>query len=133
MIIYHVVANVFFSWNLKELYGLGGRTFLVLNLAPIGCYPAFLVELPHQSSDIDAFGCMVSYNNAVVDYNNKLKEALAQTRAALSDASVIYVDTHSILLELFQHPTNHGIVPLAQFSTVLLFVFFVIISCPICH
>lgn len=104
------MAYVFFSWNLKELYGLGGRTFLVLNLAPIGCYPAFLVELPHQSSDLDSFGCMISYNNAVVEYNKKLKETLAQTRAALSDTSVIYVDIYSILLELFQHPTNHGIV-----------------------
>ncbi|KAK4354026.1 hypothetical protein RND71_026220 [Anisodus tanguticus] len=25
-----------------EIYGLGGRTFLVLNLAPIVCYPMFL-------------------------------------------------------------------------------------------
>ncbi|XP_057981029.1 GDSL esterase/lipase At4g01130 [Malania oleifera] len=94
---------------IKELYGLGGRTFLVLNLAPVGCYPAFLVELPHNSSDIDAFGCMISYNNAVLDYNKMLKEALAKTREALHYASLIYVDTHSVLLELFQHPTSHGL------------------------
>ncbi|PHT48400.1 hypothetical protein CQW23_12608 [Capsicum baccatum] len=94
--------------TIKEIYGLGGRTFLVLNLAPIGCYPAFLVELPHESSDIDEFGCMKSYNNAVVDYNKMLKDALAQTRKDLSDANVIYVDTHAVLLELFQHPTSHG-------------------------
>ncbi|XP_009788631.1 GDSL esterase/lipase At4g01130-like [Nicotiana sylvestris] len=95
--------------TIKEIYGLGGRTFLVLNLAPIGCYPMFLVELPHESSDIDQFGCMISYNNAVVDYNNMLKEALTQTRKQLSDANVVYVDTHSVLLELFQHPTSHGL------------------------
>ncbi|KAJ1413800.1 SGNH hydrolase superfamily [Sesbania bispinosa] len=77
----------------KELYNLGGRTFMVLNLAPVGCYPSFLVELPHDSSDLDDFGCMVSYNNAVVDYNNMLKQTLTQTRQSLSDASVIYVDT----------------------------------------
>jgi hypothetical protein len=81
---------------------------LVLNLAPVGCYPSFLVELPHNSSDLDEFGCMVSYNNAVVDYNNMLKESLKQTRESLSDASVVYVDTSSVLLELFQHPTSHG-------------------------
>jgi hypothetical protein len=80
----------------------------VLNLAPVGCYPSFLVELPHNSSDLDEFGCMVSYNNAVVDYNNMLKESLKQTRESLSDASVVYVDTSTILLELFQHPTSHG-------------------------
>ncbi|KAJ1414685.1 SGNH hydrolase superfamily [Sesbania bispinosa] len=95
--------------TIKELYNLGGRTFMVLNLAPVGCYPSFLVELPHNSSDLDDFGCMISYNNAVVDYNNMLKETLTQTRQSLSDASVIYVDTHTVLLELFQHPTSHGL------------------------
>lgn len=89
---------------------LGGRTFLVLNLAPVGCYPAFLAELPHNRSDLDAFGCMVSYNNAVVDYNNMLKAALTQTRQAIPDASVIYVDTHAVLLDLFQHPISHGMI-----------------------
>ncbi|XP_019190879.1 PREDICTED: GDSL esterase/lipase At4g01130-like isoform X1 [Ipomoea nil] len=95
--------------TIKDIYTLGGRTFFILNLAPIGCYPAFLVELPHNNSDIDQFGCMKSYNNAVVDYNNMLKDALRQTRQDLKDANVVYVDTHSILLELFQHPTSHGL------------------------
>ncbi|CAL5397733.1 unnamed protein product [Camellia sinensis] len=95
--------------TIKELYGLGGRTFLVLNLAPVGCYPSFLAGLPHNSSDLDAFRCVISYNNAVVDYNNMLKEALNQTRQAIPDASLIYVDTHAVLLELFQHPISHGL------------------------
>jgi hypothetical protein len=94
--------------NLKELYGLGGRAYLVLNLAPVGCYPSFLAEIPRSSSDLDAFGCMVPYNNAVEEYNNMLKETLVQTREALPDASLVYVDTHSVLLELFRHPTSHG-------------------------
>ncbi|XP_048335834.2 GDSL esterase/lipase At4g01130 isoform X3 [Ziziphus jujuba] len=95
--------------TIKELYAIGGRTFLVLNLAPVGCYPALLVELPHNSSDIDQFGCLISYNNAVVDYNNLLKQTLAQTRISLPNASLIYVDAHSVLLELFRHPTSHGL------------------------
>ncbi|KAH0733243.1 hypothetical protein KY290_002355 [Solanum tuberosum] len=95
--------------TIKEIYALGGRTFWVLNLAPIGCYPAFLVQLPHNTSDIDQFGCLISYNNAVVNYNNMLKAALAKTRKELADANVVYVDTHTVLLELFQHPTSHGL------------------------
>lgn len=95
--------------TIKELYGLGGRAFLVLNHAPVGCYPSLLANLPNNTSDIDAFGCMISYNNAVVDYNNMLKETLRQTREALSNASLIYVDTHSVLLDLFRHPTSYGL------------------------
>lgn len=80
----------------------------MLNLAPIGCYPAFLVELPHNASDIDSFGCLISYNNAVVDYNTMLEEALKQTRREIGDANVVYTDIHSVMLELFHHPTSHG-------------------------
>ncbi|KOM32375.1 hypothetical protein LR48_Vigan01g193100 [Vigna angularis] len=95
--------------TIKELYNLGGRTFLVLNLAPVGCYPSFLVQLPHNSSDIDEFGCLVSYNNAVREYNNMLKQSLRQIRESLSNASVVYVDTSTVLLELFRHPNSHGL------------------------
>ncbi|KAJ0052113.1 hypothetical protein Pint_00529 [Pistacia integerrima] len=97
------------AWTIKEIYAFGGRTFFVLNLAPIGCYPAFLVELPHNSTDIDVYGCLVSYNRAVVDYNNMLKETLDQMRKDLPKANLIYVDLHSIFLDLFRHPTAHGL------------------------
>ncbi|XP_020593170.1 GDSL esterase/lipase At4g01130-like [Phalaenopsis equestris] len=97
------------AWTIKELYDIGGRTFMVFNLAPIGCFPAFLTELPHNKSDLDEYGCMISYNKAVVDYNKLLKESLEQIRSQLPNASVIYVDTHSVKLELFQHPKKHGL------------------------
>ncbi|KAB2597810.1 GDSL esterase/lipase [Pyrus ussuriensis x Pyrus communis] len=73
------------------LYHQGGRAFLVLNLAPVGCYPSSLVGLP--PSELDAFGCSIAYSNAVVDHNNMLKEALGQTRGFLPNASLIYADT----------------------------------------
>ncbi|GLT79728.1 hypothetical protein SLA2020_512050 [Shorea laevis] len=95
--------------TIKELYGLGGRAFLVLNLAPVGCYPSLLAEQSRNSSDLDGFGCLVFYNKAVVYYNEMLKEALTQTRVALPNASLIYVDTHAVLLDLFQHPRSHGL------------------------
>lgn len=94
--------------ELQELYDIGGRSFMAFNLAPIGCYPAFLEELPHDTWDLDIFGCMVSYNKAVVDYNNMLNESLTQMREMLPNASIVYVDTHSIKLELFQHPKDYG-------------------------
>lgn len=101
-----VVSQI--AYTIKDLYAIGGRTFLVLNLAPIGCYPSFLVELPHNASDTDSFGCMISYNKAVIEYNDMLKEALRQTRTSIPDANLIYVDIHSVMLKLFQHPTSHG-------------------------
>ncbi|CAM8971956.1 unnamed protein product [Rhodiola kirilowii] len=97
------------SNTIKEIYGIGGRTFLVLNMAPVGCYPMFIVKLPHQSSDLDEYGCLQSINNGVTWYNNLLRDTLAQTRKDLPDASVILVDTYSLFLELFRNPKNHGL------------------------
>lgn len=93
---------------MQELYGLGGRTFLVLNLAPMGCYAAVLTQVSHESSDIDQSGCMISFDNAVGEYNSVLKEAIQQARQELNDANVIYVDNYVVQLELYQNPTAHG-------------------------
>lgn len=95
--------------TIKEVYKLGGGTFVVLNMAPVGCYPALLVELPHKSSDIDQYGCLISYNKAVKDYNAMLKKQLQRARRALPNASLVYFDTHSVLLQLFRHPNSHGL------------------------
>ncbi|XP_051145269.1 GDSL esterase/lipase At4g01130-like [Andrographis paniculata] len=92
----------------KELYSIGGRTFFVQNLNPMGCYAASLALINHDPSDVDKAGCMVSLNNAVQEFNSALKDTLEQTRQELKDANIIYVDTHSVLLELYQNPTSHG-------------------------
>ncbi|XP_010427723.1 PREDICTED: GDSL esterase/lipase At4g01130-like [Camelina sativa] len=95
--------------TIKEIYGIGGRTFLVLNLAPVGCYPAILTGYTHTVSDLDKFGCLISVNNAVKYYNELLNKTLSETRAELKNATVIYLDTHKILLDLFQHPKSYGL------------------------
>ncbi|WVZ82409.1 hypothetical protein U9M48_029675 [Paspalum notatum var. saurae] len=93
----------------SDLYNIGARSFMVFNMAPIGCYPAFLTELPHNSNDLDEFGCMKSYNSGVAYYNELLNNSLAEVRKKLQDASVVYVDKHTVTLELFQHPNAHGL------------------------
>lgn len=79
-----------------------------MNMAPVGCYPALLVELPHKSSDLDQYGCLISYNQAVRDYNAMLKKQLKRARKAIPKASLLYFDTHSVMLQLFQRPKSHG-------------------------
>ena len=51
---------------------------------------------------------MISYNNALVDHNNLLIEKLEEVQKVLTYASVIYVDSHAIKLEIFTNPTKHG-------------------------
>ncbi|XP_047172077.1 GDSL esterase/lipase At4g01130-like [Vigna umbellata] len=92
----------------KELYAQGARTIMVFNLGPVGCYPGYLVQLPHATSDFDEFGCIASYQNVVNYYNKLLKDTVSQTRQSLPDVSLIHVDTYSALSELFHHPTLYG-------------------------
>ncbi|XP_062228128.1 GDSL esterase/lipase At4g01130 [Phragmites australis] len=97
------------SWTIQDLYNIGARNFMVFNMAPIGCYLAFLTELPHSSNDLDEFGCMKTYNSGVVYFNELLNSSLAEVRKKLQDASIVYVDKHSVTLDLFQHPNAHGL------------------------
>ncbi|KAK4382961.1 hypothetical protein Sango_2821500 [Sesamum angolense] len=85
---------------LRKLYLLGGRTFLVLNPLPVCCYSS---DSSPNSFDIDSSGCMTSFNNAV-KFNSGLKEACKQTRNYLHDGNVMYIDTHSLLLEPLSTP-----------------------------
>ncbi|KAL6839560.1 hypothetical protein ACP4OV_030499 [Aristida adscensionis] len=97
------------TWTIQDLYNNGARNFLVFNMAPIGCYPAFLTKLPHSSSDLDGNGCMTTYNNGVIYYNELLNNSLAEVRKKLPDAFIVYADKYTVTLELFQHPTAHGL------------------------
>ncbi|KAM3207745.1 hypothetical protein ACQJBY_062798 [Aegilops geniculata] len=97
------------SETIQDLHSIGARKFMVFNMAPIGCYPAFLVELPPTSNDLDEYGCMTSYNTAVVYYNELLNNSLAEVRKTLQNASIMYVNKYSVVLELFRHPEDHGL------------------------
>lgn len=100
---------------------------MVFNLGPVGCYPGYLVQLPHAPSDFDEFGCMVSYQNVVNYYNKLLKETMSQTRQSLADVSLIHVDTYSALSELFHHPTLYGTKQI-PFTCLSLQFFYLVIS-----
>ncbi|XP_052158554.1 GDSL esterase/lipase At4g01130 [Oryza glaberrima] len=102
-----VVSKI--SSAVQELYNIGARNIMVFNMAPIGCYPAFLTKLPHTSNDMDGYGCMKTYNSAVTYYNELLNNSLAKVRKKLQDASIVYLDKHAVTLELFRHPKAHGL------------------------
>lgn len=78
-------------------------------MAPVGCYPSLLSQLPHNNSDLDKFGCLKPINNAVTNYNTMLRNRVTETRQSLHGASVILVDVYSLLLELFRYPNKHGL------------------------
>lgn len=45
-----------------------------------------------------------------------LEEELRKTGREIANASVVYADIHSVMLELFQHPTSHGNINICSFK-----------------
>ncbi|CAA6665912.1 unnamed protein product [Spirodela intermedia] len=86
------------AWTIRDLPGVEPGARRVLPCVPLE--PGIF--------DLDEHGCVVSYNDAVEQYNILLKEALRRTQSSLAGATVVYADTHAVKLELFRHPADHG-------------------------
>ncbi|KAM5583310.1 GDSL esterase/lipase [Rosa sericea] len=97
------------SHTIRELYGLGGRTFWVFGVGPAGCDPIIRVIVNQASSYLDSAGCYFPLNDAVSEYNKLLRESLWEIRGDNPEASIIYVDTFSVKLDLFKNPTHYGL------------------------
>ncbi|GMH19438.1 hypothetical protein Nepgr_021279 [Nepenthes gracilis] len=74
------------SQRLKNLYELGARRVVVFGLAPMGCLPLFQVT----------GSCDNNINNAIEDFNYKLKDLVDKFNKEYPDAQFIFVDTFSI-------------------------------------
>ncbi|KAK7301373.1 hypothetical protein RJT34_12236 [Clitoria ternatea] len=97
-----------FTANVKEIYNLGAKSFWIHNTGPIGCLPTILTNFP--SAEKDSYGCAEQYNAVAQNFNQKLKEALAQLRLQLPLAAITYVDIYSAKFLLFKNPKKYGFV-----------------------
>lgn len=95
-----------FSENVKNIYGLGARSFWIHNTGPIGCLP--YVQTAFSSSEKDSAGCSKPHNEVAQYFNLKLKEAVAQLRNEFPSAAFTYVDVYSVKYSLFAEPQKHG-------------------------
>lgn len=99
------IANQFTD-NIRNLYGLGARSFWVYNTRPIGCYSAILTSFP--LAEKDSAGCAKPHDELVQHFNAKLKKGLAMLRNELSQATIVYVDIYSAVYSLFASPAKYG-------------------------
>ncbi|KAH7288976.1 hypothetical protein KP509_31G052200 [Ceratopteris richardii] len=92
----------------RELYETGARTFWVMDVGPQGCLPFVLSKYPHTMADLDDTGCAEPYNRVVQTYNNLLRSQLAALRDELPMATIVYVDTYSILHTMIENGPRFG-------------------------
>ncbi|KAH0457070.1 hypothetical protein IEQ34_014977 [Dendrobium chrysotoxum] len=92
-----------FGRQLKDLYDLGARKFLIVNISPIGCIPN---QLASHGSDTGA--CVESVNQMASQYNRKLKEMVDQYNAQLKESTFLYWDAFSFALNVIENYANYG-------------------------
>ncbi|RVW41637.1 GDSL esterase/lipase LIP-4 [Vitis vinifera] len=81
---------------------------LVHNTGPLGCLPQQLVNISRSSDDFDNHGCLKSRNNAAKKFNKQLKALCKKLRAAMKDATIVYVDIFAIKYDLIANAKLYG-------------------------
>jgi len=97
-----------FSNAIKKIYGEGGRIFWVHNTGPVGCLPYVMDQFLITAGQIDKYGCAGPFNDVAQYFNLRLKEAVAQLRKDLPEATITYVDVYSVKYTLIAQAKKHG-------------------------
>ncbi|PIN20500.1 Triacylglycerol lipase [Handroanthus impetiginosus] len=86
---------------LKGIYGLGGRKFLFIGVAPIGCAP----YQRHQSTTNE---CNKEANSWSAKYNEELRQMLPELKSELKEFQYTYFDTYSVFVDFIENPATYG-------------------------
>eukprot|EP00252_Welwitschia_mirabilis_P025299 TRINITY_DN7841_c0_g1_i17.p1 TRINITY_DN7841_c0_g1~~TRINITY_DN7841_c0_g1_i17.p1 ORF type:complete len:591 (+),score=65.90 TRINITY_DN7841_c0_g1_i17:248-2020(+) len=90
--------------QVKDLYKVGARNFIIKDIGPQGCQPFWLNS---HLEDMDSYGCSISGNNASLSYNGMLREELTNLRHKIN-ATIIYLNTFDIIYDFYVHASEYG-------------------------
>lgn len=93
---------------LQALYYSGAKSFIVMNVTPLGCAPSILSN-PYGTTSYDEYGCKVDYLNLVTMHNEHLEALLSELRVQFPSGEWILFDAYSIMLDGYQNPSKYGI------------------------
>ncbi|PIN15533.1 Triacylglycerol lipase [Handroanthus impetiginosus] len=86
---------------LKGIYDLGGRKFLFIGVAPIGCAP----KQRYQSTTNE---CNKEANSRSAKYNEELRQMLPELKSELKEFQYTYFDTYSVFVDFIENPATYG-------------------------
>ncbi|KAH9304154.1 hypothetical protein KI387_008558, partial [Taxus chinensis] len=89
-----------FAKDLKRLYGMGLRQFVVTKMGPLGCFPLYTTKTGYKS-------CNDTANAVAIYHNTLLWVALKGIRKNLSDARFVVLDQYFDALSILQHPHQY--------------------------
>ncbi|XP_024540146.1 GDSL esterase/lipase At5g45910 [Selaginella moellendorffii] len=92
---------------IQDLYNLGARKFLVINIPRQGCNPS--VILSRRPSDrLDDFGCVADFNALNSRHNSLLRIAVDNLRERLAGASIALADFYGLTGDVLRNPQEYG-------------------------
>ncbi|MCD9646590.1 hypothetical protein HAX54_036570 [Datura stramonium] len=91
-----------FSHQLRRLYDMGARKFVVMALYPNGCSPMARVRNPMTS------GCIQILNEAALLFNTNLRSSIDSLMLQMPGSTLVFVDAYKIIMDILQDPTPNG-------------------------
>ncbi|OVA04741.1 Lipase [Macleaya cordata] len=97
-----MVSNL--TLQLKRLYELGGRKFLVVGVGPLGCIPFV------RALKLMPIGkCSFEANQLIQGYNKKLKKTLDNLNKNLGPGAIfVYANSYDIVIGILQRYRKYG-------------------------
>ncbi|KAK1301115.1 GDSL esterase/lipase [Acorus calamus] len=100
---YHQLLIQEYERQLKTLYDLGGRRFLIAGLGPLGCIPN-QIGYSNESTD----NCVEHTNRMASRFNSKLKSMLRGLNSDLSGAYFLYWDIYTSSMNIIDNASYYG-------------------------
>ncbi|XP_077210441.1 GDSL esterase/lipase At4g16230-like [Tasmannia lanceolata] len=93
---------VTFSKQLKRLYGLGGRKFVLLSVQALGCVPV-VRNRPGASGN-----CIEAINDAALLFNSYLKILVDEIKPEMPGSNLVLVNCYKIIKDIVDNPSPTG-------------------------
>ncbi|KAM3375219.1 GDSL esterase/lipase 5 [Capsicum galapagoense] len=91
---------------LKGVYKDGGRKFVMLNLAPLGCLP--ILRALNLQKGVTNGSCMEEVTNMAKMFNSALPKMLKQLEKQLPGFKYTIFNTFKVSAETYDNPTKYG-------------------------
>ncbi|KAI5054499.1 hypothetical protein GOP47_0007186 [Adiantum capillus-veneris] len=92
----------------QAMYGLGARTFIVLNATPTGCSPGGLSSVG-DDEELDENNCNALWTDIDQAHNKRLIDLLDELRDNYPAGEWVLFDAYSIFMDGYLNPSNYGI------------------------
>ncbi|KAL8059780.1 hypothetical protein ABFX02_03G108500 [Erythranthe guttata] len=89
------------SLQLKRLYDLGARKFVLMAINPNGCSPIATASFPTRD-------CVRILNKAFHMFNSNLKNLVDAIRPQMPGSNLVFVNTYKVIRDIIKSPSTKG-------------------------